>query len=86
MSVTPIKVNKYCIDEKLYSFSMGVQSPLIRNFVVKGIISNDDGLFYTQDKNTWIKEEFFYKTRKDAYRALIQQAENEMNQPEHIEK
>ena len=86
MSISQPKLNKFCIDEKLYCFNIGMQSPLIKEFVVKGIVSNDDGLFYSQDKNAWIKEEYLYKDRKAAYKYMIQQAENEMNQPENIQK
>jgi len=80
------KGGKFSIGDKIYSFNINMQHPLVNEVVVKGIVNNDDGIYYTGDKNLWIKEEFLYKTRKDAYRSLIQQAENEMNQPENMQK
>lgn len=79
---TNAKGSKYTLGDKVYLYNIGVQYPLIRDFVVVGIVNNDDGIYYTPDKNMWTKEEFLYKSRKEAYRSLIMQAENEMNSPE----
>lgn len=73
--------SKYSIGDKLYCFNVGMQHPLVNEIIVAGVVKNDDGLYYSADKSLWIKEEFLYPTRKDSYNALIQQAQNEMNQP-----
>jgi len=73
---------KYEIGEKVYLFNLGMQNPLIAEMIINGIVNNDDGFYYTPDKKVWIKEEFIFKARMEAYRALIQQSENEMNHPD----
>lgn len=77
-------ISKFQIGDKLYCFNIGMQHPLVIDFVVKGIVHNDDGMFYSADKSVWVKEDYLYNNRKEAYRALIKQAENEMNSPEHL--
>lgn len=76
------KGSKFVIGEKIYFYNIGMQHPLIVEMVVKGVVNNDDGLYYTADKSMWIKEEFLFKSRKDAYKHLIEQAEAEMLSPD----
>lgn len=72
------KGSKFVIGEKFYVFNIGMQNPLIAELIVKGIVNDETGLMYTHDKNMWIKEEYLFKNRKDAYKALISHAEAEM--------
>ena len=78
--------SKFTIGDKVYCFNLNFQHPLVNEFTIKGIINNDDGLYYTADRSIWIKEEYLYKTRKDCYKKLIEQAENEMNSPDNLNK
>jgi hypothetical protein len=78
--------NKFNIDDKAYVYNVSMQSPLVMEFLIVGIISNDEGLFYTHDRQQWVKEEYLYRTRKEAYKSLIAQAENELQQPEGMQK
>lgn len=80
------KVNKYNIGDKAYIVNVNMQSPLVVEFLIVGIITNDEGLFYSADRNAWVKEEFLHISRKEAYRCLISQAEGEMNSPEGMQK
>lgn len=75
------KGSKFTMGEKFYCFNIGMQFPLISEHIVNGII-NDDGLKYTSDKSMWFKEEYLFKSKKDAYKHLIEQAESEMLSPE----
>lgn len=78
------KINQYNIGEQVFVYNVGMQSPLVSEFVIAGIISNDEGLFYSHDRSQWIKEDYLYKTRKDAYKSLITRAETEMKQPQNL--
>jgi len=74
--------SKFQLGDKIYCFAIGMQKPLIHELTVNGILNDqeNDAVLYTDDKSAWIREEFLFKTRKEAYRHLIQQAETEMNQ------
>lgn len=76
--------SKYGIGDTLYCFNIGMQNPLVTKIVVLGVVKNDDGLYYSADKSMWIKEEYLYPSRKDSYKAIISQAQNEMESPEAI--
>jgi len=74
--------SKFQLGDKIYCFNIGMQKPLIHELTVNGIMNDQENnsVLYSDDKSAWIKEEFLFKTRKEAYRYLIQQAEAEMNQ------
>lgn len=78
--------SKFQIGEKAFLYNIGMQFPLISPLQIKGVMEHDDGVYYTEDKFKWIREEYLYKSRSAAYRSLIKQAENEMNTPESIVK
>jgi hypothetical protein len=61
---------------------VGMQTHLILEISINGIVKNEDGLYYTCDKNLWYKEENLFKSRKEAYNHLIKQAESEMLEAE----
>lgn len=76
---------KYGIGDKIFLYNVNMQNPLVTEMVIAGIITNDDGFYYTNiEKSGWVKEDFVFKARMEAYRALIQQAENEMKQPDIV--
>ena len=74
--------SKFQLGDKIYCFNIGMQKPLVHELTVKGIVNDqeNDSVLYSDDKSAWIKEEFLFKTKKEAYRHLILQAETEMNQ------
>ena len=72
------KTSRFTLGDKVYCYNVGMQSPLVVEVTIKGLVNNDDGIYYTADKSLWIKEEFLFKNRKDAYKSLISQAESEM--------
>lgn len=80
------KGTKYTIGDKAYVFNVNMQAPLVMEFTIVGMISMEGSLFYTSNREAWVKEEYIHPSRKEAYRCLIQQAENEMKQPEGIAK
>lgn len=75
-------MNKYQLGEKLYSFNVGGIKPLVANFQVSGIVNKDGSILYTKDMNNWIKEEYLFKSRMEAYTALITEAQAEMLSPD----
>lgn len=75
------KGSKYVLGDKSYCYNIGMQDPLIREMVIIGIVNHDDGVYYTSDKNLWIREDNIFRTRKEAYNHLIKQAESEMIEP-----
>lgn len=75
-------INKFSIGQKVYTYSLPSSVHLVTHFEVVAIVSNDDGLYYSPDKNTWIKEETIFADRMEAYKHIIHRCENEMNQPE----
>ncbi len=86
MRSQPNKMNKFSIGDKVYMYCGSMCSPLVTDIVINGIISNEGSILYTTDRSAWIREEYLFKARKEAYNALIQQAENEMQQPENLPK
>lgn len=71
---------KFNIGDIAYCYNIGMQFPLIREIVIKGVVKNDDGVHYTSDIQSWIKEEYVYCNKKIAYENLIVQANNECEQ------
>jgi len=73
-------LGKFWINEKAFVFNPDMQ-PLIVDFHIKAIQEQNGSIFYTQDKQKWVREDFVYKNRYSAYRALIKQAESEIIEP-----
>ena len=83
---TGSKGSKFGVGDKTYVYNVSMQAPLVMEFEIVGVIKNDEGLFYSHDRNQWVKEEYLFKSRKEAYKSLIAQAENELQQPEGLQK
>lgn len=66
---------KYKVDEIVYVFN--IFKPLVAEFLINGIMRNEEGVFYTHDGKSWIREEFFYPDKREAYQALQNQISNE---------
>jgi hypothetical protein len=71
---------KFNIGDTAYCYNVGMQFPLIKEIVIKGIIKKDNETFYTDDLKLWIKEEYVYCNKKIAYENLVVQANNEFEQ------
>lgn len=77
-------MNKYSAGDKLYCYTLDFSKQLVASFMVAGVIKKDDGIYYSHDLQNWVKEEYVHADRKEAYKALIQKADGEMNSPEHL--
>lgn len=77
-------MNKYQLGDKLYCFNVAGVKPLIADFIVEGMVSNEGVVLYTKDKTNWVREDYLFRARKEAYTALIAEAQIEMNTPETI--
>lgn len=67
---------KYKVDEIVYVFN--IFKPLIAEFLINGIIRNEEGVFYTHDGKSWVKEEYLYPAKYNAYVSLIKQSMSEL--------
>lgn len=75
--------SKFSINEKAFCFNAELQ-PLVKEMHIKGIIEKPEGIFYSNDHQNWIREDFLYKNRYSAYRSLIKQAEAESSEPHKV--
>jgi hypothetical protein len=73
-------IGKFWINEKVFR-NNPEPVPLIIEFQIKAIRESENAVFYSADTVHWIREDFVFKNRYSAYRALIKQAESEMIEP-----
>lgn len=78
----PINHNRYHINQSLYTYNRGGICPLITEFTVVGMMEHDSSILYSNDKQSWIREDYLFMNKEEAYQHLIQQAQDEMKAEE----
>lgn len=56
-----------------------MDAPLVNEFIVKGILQNEEGLFYSNDLTVWVKEGFLFETAEAACEELKNRLQNEIS-------
>jgi len=53
-------------------------APLVVEFEIIGIVDKgEEGIYYSCNLNNWVREDYLYQTKYDAYQELLEQVSRE---------